>query len=153
MFAQYSHFVYSFRRNLYFGKRVKLDWNRGHRRKAREEINFVVDPVHLEILRSRGITWWCRKGWNEATKMHARNCAAPQSLPGFLYSSPLLYRSENRARLLLHLLAGVKFHQFYRFDRCVFKTGSWRNTKHVANLRINFIFNYFHEQTRFFFAR
>lgn len=45
----------------YFGKRIKLDWNRGHSKKTEEEINFVVaDPVHLEIPRSRGT--WCRKG-------------------------------------------------------------------------------------------
>ena len=69
-----------------------------------------------------------------------------------LYSSPLLYRSETEpvfSCIFLLALSSISF--IVRSMRL--QTGSWRNTKHVANLRINFIFNYFHDQTRFFFAQ
>lgn len=58
-------FVFSHRRIFHFGKRFKLDWTRGHSKKTREEINFVADPIHLEIPRSRGT--WCRQGskWSD----------------------------------------------------------------------------------------
>lgn len=54
-----------------------------------------------------------------------------------LYSLSTSLSIRNGARLLPYLLAGVKFHQFYR---CSFKPVR-RGTKHVANLRIDFAFN------------
>lgn len=97
-------------RFLYFGKRIKLDWNRGHPKKAPEEINFVADPVHLEIPRSRAGRGAARAEMKRLKCMLVT--ALFRSHFRLLYSSPLLYRSETEpvfSRIFLLALSSISF--------------------------------------------
>jgi len=86
---------------------------------ARKDINFMLCFV-CKSSRSRQAGVPLYKGWNEATKMHARSHAIPQSFPASVrffepskgvFSSLLIW---NGTRLLPYFLASVTFHQFYR---------------------------------------
>lgn len=101
---------------------MKFERNRGRsrRRRNQDEINFVAGPSRPISRSRRGwevavLSLSLRKGGNEATKMHARSRAVPQSLPAFVwvyFSIDLKRRPPSSfVRIFLLALSSIGFYR------------------------------------------